>query len=806
MKSKKHLLCPVILFLAALASKAQPTLQFAPTSYTVVESAGSITLIVQRVGDTNGSVGVDFATVDGTATNGLKYIATNGTLSFATGETNQSIGVPILDDGLAQGTKTFRVTLSNATGGAVLGVGAQTNATVSILDNDQGLQFQLASYSVAEDAGAAQISIVRGDNGNLPVTLNFSTFDSSATNGLDYTGTNCTLSFAPQERLKFVHIPILNNNLKQPNRTFKVNLANPTNATLGTQKTASVTIVDNDQGFQFASAAYTVAEDAGAALISVLRGTDDTNSTVTVNYDTFDGSATNGLDYTGSSNELSFAPGEKIKLLSVPIINNGIKQSTRSFTVTLSNPSGGSVLGSPMSTTVSILDNDPGVGFDQTLYTNAWGDTGGITLTVVRGNDFLLGPITVDFATSDSTALAGQDYQATNGTLAFQENETVKSFVIPILQARPAGAARTFRVSLSNATGGATLGSAVTTVNIVGAYSTVAPPFETGLTIESNDRFNTLTWEGGGQLQRADSPTGPWQTLPSAHSPTTVQSSVPTTFYRVARPRPTNFYVPSSYDGQTPMPLVVLLHEYGASGSDVENYVQLLPLAETRGFLYCYPDSTKDPWGKEFWNSTDASAYDSGTNMVDDAGYLRSLIEQIGTQFKVDGKRVHLVGHSNGGFMCYRMACESADLIAGIASMGGMTFLETNFCQPSERVNILHIHGTADQIVPYGGGALTTTGQSFSFPANMPPFPSVLEDVQTWAGYNGASGLATDPAPSLDLTSDVAGRDTVITRYTNSPPGGAVELWTVLGGVHTPTLSSEFSPLVIDWLLSHPKP
>jgi polyhydroxybutyrate depolymerase len=182
------------------------------------------------------------------------------------------------------------------------------------------------------------------------------------------------------------------------------------------------------------------------------------------------------------------------------------------------------------------------------------------------------------------------------------------------------------------------------------------------------------------------------------------------------------------------------------------------------------------------------------------------VIEEIGRQFSVDRKRVHLIGHSNGGFMAYRMACQSADLIAGIASQAGMTFLDPSQCAPSIPVNILHIHGTSDNIVPYAGGAVTTANPGFAFPWNTPAFPGALGDIQTWAAYNGASGLAADRAPSLDLTSDITGLDTVITRYTNSPPGGAVELWTILGGSHSPALSSQFSPLVIDWLLAHPKP
>jgi hypothetical protein len=91
-------------------------------------------------------------------------------------------------------------------------------------------------------------------------------------------------------------------------------------------------------------------------------------------------------------------------------------------------------------------------------------------------------------------------------------------------------------------------------------------------------------------------------------------------------------------------------------------------------------------------------------------------------------------------------------------------------------------------------------------PANIPAFPGALRDIQIWAAYNGASNPVTDLAPSLDLTTDLGGLDTVVTRYTKSPPGGAVELWTVNGGTHHLNLSPTFSAQVIDWLLAHPKP
>ena len=274
---------------------------------------------------------------------------------------------------------------------------------------------------------------------------------------------------------------------------------------------------------------------------------------------------------------------------------------------------------------------------------------------------------------------------------------------------------------------------------------------------------------------------------------------MPTSFYRVAGHRPVSVYVPSSYDSRTTMPLVLLLHGYGDTGAGVEGRMQFRPLAEARGFLYCAPDSLVDQAGYQFWNASEGCCdfYNTG---VDDAGYLRGLIEEIGSQFKVDRKRIYLIGHSNGGFMSYRMSSLSPDLIAGIASLAGMTFLDSSRCIPSQPVNILHIHGTADDVVPYWGGALV------GFPGIMASFPGAVQTVQTWASYNAAANPVTDIAPSLDLTTDVAGLDTLVTRNTNFRPGGAVELWTITGGGHGPNLSLQFSPLVIDWLLAHTKP
>jgi hypothetical protein len=104
--------------------------------------------------------------------------------------------------------------------------------------------------------------------------------------------------------------------------------------------------------------------------------------------------------------------------------------------------------------------------------------------------------------------------------------------------------------------------------------------------------------------------------------------------------------------------MVILLHGYSLDGAEQERYMHLRPLAEARGFLYCYPDGTPDTGGINFWNGTDAST-DVLNTKTDDAGYLRALIEEIASHFLVDRKQVHLIGASNGAFMTYRMAFAS---------------------------------------------------------------------------------------------------------------------------------------------------
>ena len=173
--------------------------------------------------------------------------------------------------------------------------------------------------------------------------------------------------------------------------------------------------------------------------------------------------------------------------------------------------------------------------------------------------------------------------------------------------------------------------------------------------------------------------------------------------------RPVTVHVPSSYDPAKPAPLLIVLHGYGSSGREHEAYFHLDAAADQRGYLIAYPDGIADTTGSRFWSATDACC-DFDRTGVNDVAYLTGVITGIQASFAVDPKRIDLVGHSNGGFMSYRMACTHPELVAAIVSLAGATFGNPADCAPSAPVAVLQIHGTADDVIAYGGGTIQGIG------------------------------------------------------------------------------------------------
>ncbi|WPC40213.1 Calx-beta domain-containing protein [Clostridium sp. JS66] len=332
-------------------------LQFNPATYAVNENAASIALTVTRTGDTSGPLTVDYATSNVTATAGSDYTATSGTLAFAAGETSKTITVPILDDAVYEGNETFKISLSNPSTGII----AVNSATVTITDDENPpaqVGFNPVSYSVAENDGTANITVVRSGDTTSAVSVDYATNDNTALTGSDYTAVSGTLSFASGETSKTINIPILDDTTHESSESFKVSLSNPTGGGVLTNTTATVNITDNDLApvISFNPTTYSVNESIGNATVTVTR-TANTSDTITVDYATANGTALSGSDYTSTSGTITFAPGETSKAIDIPILDDSDPEAAENFKVILSNASGGAQI-SNNTAAVTINLND----------------------------------------------------------------------------------------------------------------------------------------------------------------------------------------------------------------------------------------------------------------------------------------------------------------------------------------------------------------------------------------------------------------------------------------------------------------
>lgn len=437
------------------ASDAIP-LRFLSPAVTVTEADSVARLQVLRAEDADHPIKVDFLTEPGTATPDVDYTPVTGTLNFAPGEHFKLLEIPILNGGFKEGGETFRVVLTNATGGSIselYGV-----ATVTVRDNDPGFGFEASTYNTSETQVEAVLNVRRGTDAPGRISVDYAIEPDTASPQLDYLPVNGTLSFEPDELVKPIRVPIIQDSLNEPTESFRVVLSNPSaGVSLGTPDRVTVRIADNDQGFSLPASTYSVDENQGELTLSVSRGVDAPGE-ISVEYSVEPGSATADLDYTPVNGTVVFSAGQSSGTIRVPIINNGLKEPTETFRVILSNPSAGASLGTPSSTTVRILDNDTGFLFLGGFSYTPNESSGELILAVSRGSD-APGEVSVDYSVEPVSATPDLDYTAVRGTLIFAATTTSQLIQVPILNDSLKEPSESFRVVLSNPSNGVSLGS-----------------------------------------------------------------------------------------------------------------------------------------------------------------------------------------------------------------------------------------------------------------------------------------------------------------------------------------------------------
>jgi chitinase len=391
---------------------------------------------------------VAYATADDTATAGSDYTTTSGTLSIPAGQLSGTVVVPVLGDGVDEADETYFLNLSSPTNATI----ADGQGVGTITDDDVAVAISVDDVSSGEgDAGTAtQTFTVSLDvPSGKTVSVDYVTTDGSAGAATDYQSTTGTVTYLPGETAKTVDVLVNGDTLSEDDETYTLDLSNPVRSTIADAQGVG-TILDDDPQPVLGIDDPVVNENDGTATFTVTLSA-ASGRTVTVDYQTADGTATAVSDYTAATGTVTFAPGETQQTVDVPVSDDATYEADETFTLELSNEAGANLPDTSGDATISNDDAAPALSVNDRSALE--GDSGTSTLTFTASLDQVSDvAVTVDYATSNNTAGAGTDYQAASGTLTFDPGVTQQTVDVTIDGDTSLESDETFFLDLANET------------------------------------------------------------------------------------------------------------------------------------------------------------------------------------------------------------------------------------------------------------------------------------------------------------------------------------------------------------------
>jgi polyhydroxybutyrate depolymerase len=205
------------------------------------------------------------------------------------------------------------------------------------------------------------------------------------------------------------------------------------------------------------------------------------------------------------------------------------------------------------------------------------------------------------------------------------------------------------------------------------------------------------------------------------------------------------------------MPLVFNFHGYTSNAMQEQLLSKMNAKADDAGFIAIFAEGTGNP---QSWDAG-ACCGQAVQNAVDDIGFVKDMLATATQRLCIDQRRIFATGMSNGGFLSHRLGCELADTIAAVAPVASVLGMPS--CTPSRPMPVLHFHGTADPLVPYGGSP--SLG-----------FPSVPDTFAGWAMRDQCTDM---PSQTFSMG------DSHCSSYLHCAGGAEVTLCTIDGGGHT---------------------
>ncbi|MEM7032678.1 MAG: Calx-beta domain-containing protein [Chloroflexota bacterium] len=279
------------------------------------------------------TITVTYQTENDTAMAGTDFVSKSETISFAPTETEVGVSIDILGGTANEETESFNVILSNPQVGTI----ADGTGLGTITDNDPQPDLAINDVTIMESVSPAEFTVSLSAVSDLIISVDYATGDDTAEAGSDYEATSGTLIFNPGELTKTVAVSITDNNLDEFDETFNIQLSAATNAGI-TVGTGVGIIVDDEDPPAVSISDDTVAENAGTINFNITLS-EASSLPISVTVTSSDTSATAGSDYTAIGPEVvTFMPGETSQSISTAVNDDGLVESTETFSVTLSNP------------------------------------------------------------------------------------------------------------------------------------------------------------------------------------------------------------------------------------------------------------------------------------------------------------------------------------------------------------------------------------------------------------------------------------------------------------------------------------
>ena len=229
------------------------------------------------------------------------------------------------------------------------------------------------------------------------------------------------------------------------------------------------------------------------------------------------------------------------------------------------------------------------------------------------------------------------------------------------------------------------------------------------------------------------------------------------------------YYEPIELDEQKP--LVFVMHGFTGDASGIKNYSGMNQIADQYGFAVCYPRGTNDSGGNRFWNVGYAFHEDETVN---DVGFLTELATYLQINYDLNPDFTFATGMSNGGEMCYMLACQANDTFKAVAPVAGMILQDIlDECQDSNPIPIFEIHGSEDNITPISGDPYNNDGWG--------AYPSIPFTINYFSEKNECSTLQTETLPDIDLSD---GSYVVSEKHLNGINNNEVWYYEIIGGGH----------------------